>query len=115
MFSAQQPDDRLILDKIRHGDQKMLLHLYKRNIDPIRSYIIRNSGTTADVEDMLQESLIILWQNAQKADFTLSSKLDTYLYAIAKNLWLKQLRKSGRMRLSDFGSDHSPDIADTSE
>jgi RNA polymerase sigma factor (sigma-70 family) len=115
MLGSEKPTDQQVLDKIKQGDQRMLLFLYKRNVDPIRSYIIRNNGNTADVEDMLQEALVILWQNAQKVDFVLSSKLDTYLYAIAKNLWLKQLRKNGRMHLSDFESDHSPDIADTTE
>ena len=91
----------------------MLIFLYKRNIDPIRSYIIRNSGNSADVEDMLQEALVIFWQNAQKDDFVLSSKLDTYLYAIAKNLWLKQLRKGSRVTYSDFENDHSEEMADT--
>jgi RNA polymerase sigma factor (sigma-70 family) len=115
MLGTEKPTDQQVLDRIKKGDQKMLLLLYKRNVDPVRSYIIRNNGNTADVEDMLQESLVILWQNVQKAEFVLSSKLDTYIYAIAKNLWLKQLRKNGRMHLSDFESDHSPDIADTTE
>lgn len=115
MLGADKPTDQQILERIKQGDQKMLLFLYKRNIDSIRSYILRNNGNSSDVEDMMQESLVILWQNAQKTDFVLSSKLDTYLYAIAKNLWLKQLRKSGRVTLSDFESDHSPDIADVSE
>jgi len=115
MFGSNQPTDQQVIDKIREGDQKMLIHLYKRNVGPIRSYILRNNGDAPDVEDMLQESLVILWQNVHKEGFVLSSKLDTYLYAIAKNLWLKQLRKNGRMHLSDFQSDHSPDLADTTE
>jgi RNA polymerase sigma factor (sigma-70 family) len=115
MLGIQKPTDQEVLEKIKQGDQKMLLFLYKRNVDPVRSYIIRNNGNTADVEDMLQEALVILWQNAQKAEFVLSSKLDTYLYAIAKNLWLKQLRKGSRMSYSDFESDHAPEMADTTE
>jgi len=115
MSGSPQPSDDQVLNGIRRGDQKMLLYLYKRNFDPIRSYISRNNGSGPDVEDILQEALVILWQNAQKPDFNLTSKLDTYLYAIAKNLWLKQLRKNGRMTLSDFENDHSLEIQDRTE
>ena len=113
MWGKLKPTDQEVLEKVKQGDQKMLLFLYKRNIGPISSYITRNNGTTADVEDMLQETLVIFWQQAQKADFVLSSKLDTYLYAIAKNLWLKQLRKNSRTTYIEFENDHSPDMADT--
>jgi RNA polymerase sigma factor (sigma-70 family) len=112
MFGSRQPDDEQIVYKIKQGDEKMLLLLYKRNVEPIRNYIMRNNGTGADVEDMLQEALVIFWQNVQKADFSLTSKIDTYLYAVAKNLWLKYLRKNGRMSATEFGDDHSIDIAD---
>jgi RNA polymerase sigma factor (sigma-70 family) len=112
MFGSRQPDDEQIVYKIKQGDEKMLLLLYKRNADPIRNYILRNNGTTADVEDMLQEALVIFWQKVQQADFSLTSKIDTYLYAVAKNLWLKNLRKNGRMTSQEFGDDHSLDIAD---
>lgn len=102
MFAGKQPDDEQILLKIREGRQDMLVRLYERNYNSIRSYILRNNGNDADAEDILQEALVILWQQAQKPDFTLSSKLDTFIFAIAKNLWLKNLRKNHRITSQDF-------------
>ena len=115
MSGSQQPTDSEVLNAIKQGDQRMLLYLYKRNFDPVRSYICKNSGSVADAEDILQDSLVIFWQNVQKEDFSLSSKPETYIYAIAKNIWLKQLRKNGRMHLTDFENDLSIDVSDKTE
>jgi RNA polymerase sigma factor (sigma-70 family) len=112
MFGSRQPSDEQILDKLRKGEEKMLVFLYKRNYEPVRSYVARNSGMLADAEDVLQESLVILWQKIQSGNFELSSKLDTFIYAIAKNLWMKELRKTSRMTSTDFGSDDPPEAED---
>ena len=93
----------------------MLLLLYRRNFPQLRSYITRNSGDISDAEDMMQESLVIFWQKAQQESFTLTAKLDTFLFAVAKNLWLKQLRKNGREIVQDMTSDHSLDLAEEDE
>lgn len=102
MFAANQLSDEQILRKIREGNQDMLVKLYERNFNTIRTYILRNNGQDADAEDVLQEALVILWQQAQKPEFTLSAKLDTFIFAIAKNLWLKILRKNNRITNQDF-------------
>jgi RNA polymerase sigma factor (sigma-70 family) len=60
-----------------------------------------------DVDDVLQEAVIIVWQNSAKPEFQLSSALNTYLYAIVKNLWLKALKKKQRMvNIEDNEYDH---------
>lgn len=109
MFGSPQLSDEQIILKIRQGDEKMLVLLYKRNFDPIRALVQRNSGGRADAEDILQEALVILWQKAQQASFTLSAKLDTFIYSIARNLWLKNLRKNGRLVATSFNEAESLD------
>jgi DNA-directed RNA polymerase specialized sigma24 family protein len=53
-------------------------------------YIKDQKGREEDAEDLLQEALIVLWKNARKPEFTLDAKPSTYVYAVIKNLWLKQ-------------------------
>ena len=50
-------------------------------------------GQVTPVDDILQESVIAVWQNVNKSEFLLQSKLSTYVMAIAKNLWFKELKK----------------------
>jgi len=59
-------------------------------------------GTSEDAEDIFQEAIIVLLQKVRQPDFVLTASLKTFLYAIAKNLWLKRLRGSRRLSLADF-------------
>jgi RNA polymerase sigma factor (sigma-70 family) len=104
MIASGGLSDDDIVSRIREGDENMLLLLYKKNLDKVKSYILRNSGNNEDVEDVFQECLIIAWQNIQNPSFTLQSQLDTYIFAICKNLWFKELRKKGRYVNDNFES-----------
>lgn len=85
----------LLSDQPRDQD-KGLLDLYQRNRHPIQNYILRNSGSQEDAEEVLQDALVALFINSRKAGFKLTAKLDTYLYSIARNIWYKKLRKRSR-------------------
>jgi RNA polymerase sigma factor (sigma-70 family) len=96
MLGKRPPGDEQILRMMQNGDQHALVLLYKQHAGAVQRYILRNSGSREDAEDLLQEALVVAWQNAQKPDFRLTSRWGTYLTAICKNLWLKQLKKNSR-------------------
>ncbi|MDZ4840122.1 MAG: sigma-70 family RNA polymerase sigma factor [Bacteroidota bacterium] len=112
IISDRDLSDDLIINQLKKGDQKMLILLQKRNLSTIRAYVTRNQGDQSDAEDLLQESLIIVWEKVRNTDFQLTAKLDTYIFAISKNLWLKTLRKMGRMVSHSFEEDHYSHLAD---
>jgi RNA polymerase sigma factor (sigma-70 family) len=97
MSETTGEQEQRILAQLREGDKNVLVGLYKANYPMVRNYIIKNSGSSEDAEDLLQDALVVLWHNVRKPDFVLSSKVSTYLMAVVKNLWLKQLNKNGRM------------------
>lgn len=96
MWIWQNKPDQELLDLIRQGDEEALKYLYRQNYSMVRKYVIENSGTLQDVDDMLQDAVIAVWKNVSKRDFKLTSQLSTYFLAIVKNLWLKKLRKNKR-------------------
>ncbi len=85
-------EDQDILLRIRKEENAAFQLLYKFYFPTIQKYILQNSGTIADAEDIFQESLITLIHKSRDPAFVLSASLKTYLFAIAKNLWLKKLR-----------------------
>jgi RNA polymerase sigma factor (sigma-70 family) len=54
-------------------------------------YILQNNGNEADARIILQDALVVFWENARKKDFVLKSKISTYLYAVARKKWLQEL------------------------
>lgn len=83
--------------------------------DSIRNLILKNQGSEMDAEDMLQEALIITWQKVVNPDFELSARLTTYVYAVARNLWLARLRKRGRMVLVEDHNSLEVEVEDRKE
>jgi RNA polymerase sigma factor (sigma-70 family) len=94
--------DRRIIDRIREGDREVLIELYKAHEGMIANHVYQHSGNEDDVKDLMQDTLVAIWQNVRKPQFELSAKLSTYLFAIAKNLWLKQLDKRKRTKNEDY-------------
>jgi len=89
-------EDSKLLDALRNGNDSALEELFYKNRRSIASLVIRNHGTDDDVEDVLQESLIVLWERIRKGTFEHQAKLSTFIYATAKNIWLRRLARQRR-------------------
>ncbi|TNE81807.1 MAG: sigma-70 family RNA polymerase sigma factor [Bacteroidetes bacterium] len=89
-------DDELVLE-IKRGNKQALLQLYRDNFSAVRNHILKNNGKEEDAEDILQDAVVVVWQKVSHPEFELTSKLSTFLFAVAKNLWLKALNKNKRM------------------
>lgn len=88
--------DAKILDLMRNGDEEALVMLYRDTRTMVVSYIVRNSGTADDAEDMLQEALVVLWERVRGGNFEYSAKLSTFVVATVKNLWSRRLARRRR-------------------
>jgi RNA polymerase sigma factor (sigma-70 family) len=102
--------DEEFLDGLRAGDNQVLSAFYKKHYNTVLKFILNNSGSEAEAKDVYQETVIVVYENAQNPAFTLSCRLQTYIYSIARRLWLKQLRQSGRTFL--FKEDEENELAD---
>lgn len=97
-----------LVERIKANDRTVLGEIFIRYEKMIVSYIKTHGGSDADAEDVLQESIIVLWQNVCSGSFELSSKIGTYLMGVAKNKWREQLRK----RRNTFPLDEQTDLPD---
>ena len=119
MFGLSFSSDSDIVKEIRKGNEKALLTLYKQNLGAIKKFVLNNNGNTEEVQDVMQETLIAVWQNLAKPDFLLNVKLSTYVFSIAKNQWFKQLKRKTRFKVVDesmtenIRADESPLIYDS--
>ncbi len=89
-------DDKDLLEGLAKNDSAAIKEIYTKNFGIIQSFIINNSGTQDDARDIFQEAMITLYEKANDKDFVLTSQIRTYLYSVARNLWLKKLYKQNR-------------------
>lgn len=93
--------DEALIQLLNGPDRKKaFLRLY-RYFPVIKKYVLQNSGSKADAEDLFQDSILALYQNSMKSEFKLTSSLETYLFSIAKNLWLNRLRLKAKSNIQN--------------
>ncbi len=89
--------EQQIINRIKSNDRAVLGELYNQHRKMVFSYVVKNGGREADADDMLQEAIIVLWQNVCSGKFELKSKISTYMLAIVKNKWRAESRKLGKL------------------
>jgi RNA polymerase sigma factor (sigma-70 family) len=105
--------DLNFINGLKLNDDIILRALYKKYYNLVLKYVVNNSGNSESAADIYQETLIVLYENVQKPSFELNCQLQTYIYSIARNLWLKQLRKNGNtIRFKDDDENEVIDVTD---
>ena len=84
--------DKNIIEGIRQQDDKILNWLYDNYFQTVKSHIIKNSGSTDDVSDVFQDSIIVLYNQICDNTLVLTSDLKGYFFGIARNIWSNYLR-----------------------
>jgi len=88
-YSAQD-----LIKGIRKRDNAVITHIYSKYFQSVLHLVMHNNGTGEDAKDVFQEAMIVVFQNIRKdKDFQLESSLKTYIYSIARIIWIKHLKK----------------------
>ena len=77
----------------KNDRSKALSEIYRSCYPKIESFVLKNSGILSYAEDVFQDAMMLFFQNVKANKFRGESKIETYIYSIAKNLWFQQLRK----------------------
>jgi len=90
--------DQVLLQWIKGGDLKKrdeaFAYLYRTYYPVIQKFVEQNKGTKDDAKDIFQDGLIVLYHQILKGAFKEKSTVETYLYSICRNLWLKKITRS---------------------
>lgn len=108
IFTLAQPlargqnfmQDADFLNALKTADHRLIRQMYDRFLPVIVRLVENNSGSRDDALDIFQETIMVLHRKSRESDFTLTSSLSTYLYAIARNLWMKRLNKKSFSEVS---------------
>jgi len=85
-----------LLKSLAKNEKSAIDAIYRDNYKLIQQLIINNNGTEDDARDIFQETLIVLYQKAKSDSFELNCQIRTYVYSVARRLWLKRLQSNRR-------------------
>lgn len=111
VVAADPTTDHALLEATRTGDQDAFAELVGRYRNQITSYIYRMTNDYDGAVDLAQETFVRVFRAADR--YQQSHAFSTYIYRIATNLAISELRKRKRRRLVSltglFQSNESPD------
>lgn len=88
-----------LIDALQQPEvEKPVKALYDLYFESIVVQIIANGGTREDGSDIFQEAIIVLIEKVKTGQFRGDSSVKTFLSAIARNLWLFELRTRDRRK-----------------
>lgn len=74
-----------------------LTRLYRQGYPPVRRYIGRYGGSEQDAQDVFQDALVLLYEQATGGTLVLTASAGTYLLSISRNLWRHEVRRRARL------------------
>lgn len=85
--------DRLLIERWQNGDDQAFDEIYLQNFSKVEARLVKNLGISSELaEEMFGDAMIVLHQ--KKQTFIVEGLLSTFLYVIAKNKSIDELRKS---------------------
>ena len=91
------PDSELVAN-LQSGQRlnEMVRAIYRWHFDSLSWYVMNNSGSRQDAEDIFQEVLVNFIGLVQKNKFRGESSIKTFLFSLNRHIWLNELKKRGR-------------------
>jgi RNA polymerase sigma factor (sigma-70 family) len=91
--------DKDIIEAIKAGnnkDRKALEEVYRFMLPRIRKLINTGTEKEENAKDVLQEALLVFYKHVLTNKFDEQYEIAGFIYRVAKNLWLNQLKKDQR-------------------
>ena len=86
--------DQMYIEGLANNNSAVIQSIYKKFVPKVVSYIRNNSGDEDQAQDVVQEVLILLFNQAKAKKLQLTCPFDAYFFLLCKRKWLNELKKS---------------------
>tara|TARA_R110000851_G_scaffold61343_4_gene141122 strand:- start:219254 stop:219838 length:585 start_codon:yes stop_codon:yes gene_type:complete len=93
------PDQKYV-EALLTNNRELIDEIYVKFAPKIIGYVRKNSGDEAAARDIIQESLITLYDQAKTKGLQLTCPFDAYFFLICKRKWLNMLKKSSNKEVT---------------
>jgi len=94
MTKTKLHPDQMYIEGLANNNSAVIQSIYKKFVPKVVSYIRNNSGDEDQAQDVVQEVLILLFNQAKAKKLELTCPFDAYFFLLCKRKWLNELKKS---------------------
>ena len=106
MAGEMDPDAALML-RVKQGDMAAFEDLVEKYRQPVMNLIFRTLPDATEAEDLAQNVFVQVFKAAER--YRVSAKFSTWLYTIARNLCLNEIRRRSRHPADSLDASHPDD------
>ena len=93
MAGERDPDTELML-RVKRGDEAAFAELVDKYKQPVINMLYRTLRDATEAEDLAQNTFVQVFKSADR--YRVEAKFSTWLYTIARNLCLNEIRRRSR-------------------
>src|SRR5216684_5251179 len=103
MSNNPDPDAALML-RVKRGDDAAFAELVDKYKQPVMNLACRTLRDATEAEDLAQNVFVQVYKSAHR--YRASAKFSTWLFTIARNLCLNEIRRRSRHRAESLDAPH---------
>lgn len=88
--------DQRYIKALCEGEETLLREVYAKYAQELRYWVLKNSGTAEDAQDLFQDGLMAIYGRYCERDFELSSPFGALLMGICRRQWYDRLSQKKR-------------------
>ncbi|WP_395045616.1 RNA polymerase sigma factor [Flavobacterium sp.] len=92
--------DQMYIDGLVQNNSSVIQSIYKKFAPKVKNYIRTNSGDDDQAQDVIQEVLITIYNQAKTNGLQLSCPFVAYFFLLCKRRWLNELKKSSNKEVT---------------
>ncbi|HHC80150.1 MAG TPA: sigma-70 family RNA polymerase sigma factor, partial [Flavobacteriia bacterium] len=87
-------EDQKYIEGLQQNNSFIIQTIYDKFVPKVINYIKNNNGNLNQAQDVIQEILIVIYNQANEKKLQLTCPFDAYFFLLCKRKWLNELKKS---------------------
>lgn len=93
-------EDQKYIDGLLQNNSFIIQAIYDKFAPKVINFIKQNSGDADTAQDIIQDTLIAIYNQASQKDLKLTCPFDAYFFLLCKRKWFNELKKSSNKEVT---------------
>lgn len=93
-------EDQKYIDGLVQNNPFIIQAIYSQFVPKVVNYIKQNSGDAERAQDIVQEVIITIYNQAKEKGLQLTCPFDAYFFLLCKRKWLNELKKTSKKEVT---------------
>ena len=94
MGNSKNHPDQMYIEGLAANDSAIIQSIYKKFVPKVVFFVMNNSGDKEQAQDIVQEVMILLFNQAKANTLKLTCPFDAYFFLLCKRKWLNEFKKT---------------------